>query len=74
MTSPSAAAEPTARRRLAFFERYLTLWVALCMAAGLLFGKLIPAGVQHLRDLTESTQISDTVEHSHDVSPLRGSV
>ena len=32
----------TAPKRLAFFERYLTLWVLVCMAVGLLFGKLLP--------------------------------
>ncbi len=30
------------RRRLNFFERYLSLWVALCMVAGVLLGKLVP--------------------------------
>jgi ACR3 family arsenite transporter len=29
-------------RRLAFFERYLTLWVLLCMIVGVAFGKLLP--------------------------------
>ena len=29
-------------KRLAFFERYLTLWVLVCMAVGLAFGKLLP--------------------------------
>jgi ACR3 family arsenite transporter len=29
-------------RRLAFFERYLTVWVLLCMAVGVTFGKLLP--------------------------------
>lgn len=28
---------------LGFFERYLTLWVALCIVAGILIGKLFPA-------------------------------
>jgi arsenite transporter len=37
--------------RLAFFERYLSLWVALCMAAGLAFGKLLPSAVEILRGL-----------------------
>ena len=37
--------------RLAFFERYLSLWVALCMAAGVLLGKLAPAAVQAIRGL-----------------------
>ncbi|HUZ07602.1 MAG TPA: arsenical-resistance protein, partial [Candidatus Paceibacterota bacterium] len=31
-----------APKRLAFFERYLTLWVFLCMFAGVLLGKLLP--------------------------------
>lgn len=35
--------------RLAFFERYLSLWVALCMAAGLALGKLLPSAVESLR-------------------------
>ncbi|XHR29787.1 MAG: ACR3 family arsenite efflux transporter [Chthoniobacteraceae bacterium] len=30
-------------KRLAFFERYLTLWVFLCMIAGIVLGKLAPA-------------------------------
>jgi arsenite transporter len=30
------------RKRLAFFERYLTLWVALCMMFGVLLGKALP--------------------------------
>ena len=32
-------AEP---KRLAFFERYLTVWVLLCMAAGVAFGRILP--------------------------------
>lgn len=32
-----------APRRLAFFERYLTVWVLLCMVAGVVLGKLAPA-------------------------------
>jgi ACR3 family arsenite transporter len=45
----NAAAVP--QRRLAFFERYLTLWVALCMAAGVLLGRLLPSAVQSLRGM-----------------------
>ena len=31
------------QKRLAFFERYLTVWVFLCMVAGIGLGKLAPA-------------------------------
>ncbi len=31
-----------APKRLAFFERYLTIWVFLCMVAGVALGKLFP--------------------------------
>jgi ACR3 family arsenite transporter len=32
----------TSTKRLAFFERYLTVWVFLCMVVGVAFGKLLP--------------------------------
>lgn len=32
-------------RRLSFFEKYLTLWVAGCIAAGIFVGKLFPSAV-----------------------------
>jgi ACR3 family arsenite transporter len=41
---------PTAPR-LAFFERYLSLWVALSMVVGVAVGKLLPGVVQGLRGL-----------------------
>lgn len=28
---------------IGFFEKYLTVWVIFCMAAGILIGKLLPA-------------------------------
>jgi ACR3 family arsenite efflux pump ArsB len=37
--------------RLNFFERYLTLWVGLCMVAGVVVGRLLPSAVQALRGL-----------------------
>jgi len=37
--------------RLGFFERYLSLWVALCMVAGVALGKLLPSAVESLRGL-----------------------
>ncbi len=43
----SQAPPPTAR--FGFFERYLSLWVALCMATGLLLGKFLPSFAAALR-------------------------
>src|SRR5438045_8117748 len=33
---------PAQPKRLAFFERYLTLWVCLCMVIGVALGKALP--------------------------------
>jgi ACR3 family arsenite transporter len=46
-----------ARRRhvapaLGMFERYLTLWVALCIIAGIVLGRLLPAPFQALGRVT----------------------
>jgi len=38
-------------KQLNVFERYLSLWVALCMAAGVIAGKLLPASVRALQQL-----------------------
>jgi ACR3 family arsenite transporter len=51
MANTNITAPPGNKRRLAFFERYLSLWVGLCMLAGIAFGRLIPAAVQGLRSL-----------------------
>ena len=37
------------------FERYLSLWVALCMAAGVIVGRLLPASVRALQRLEFGT-------------------
>jgi ACR3 family arsenite transporter len=46
----SAQCEVTAKQAagapLGFFERYLTLWVALCIVAGIVLGHLMPGGFQ----------------------------
>src|SRR5512137_1227054 len=38
-------------KRLNLFERYLTVWVALCMVAGVLLGKLLPGFVGAVRGM-----------------------
>lgn len=38
-------------KRLAFFERYLSLWVGLCMVLGVLIGTLLPGFVDRTRSL-----------------------
>jgi ACR3 family arsenite transporter len=47
-------------KRLNPFERYLTLWVALCMVSGVLLGKLAPGVVDALRgvELGRSSHIN----------------
>jgi arsenite transporter len=39
------------RKRMSVFERYLTLWVALCMLAGVLIGRLLPGLTGMLRGM-----------------------
>lgn len=41
----------TQAKEMSFFDRYLTLWVGLCMIIGVLIGKLMPAPVTELRGL-----------------------
>ena len=38
-----AAAGGIARPAMGFFERYLTVWVALCIVAGIALGQIFPA-------------------------------
>jgi ACR3 family arsenite transporter len=54
------AATGGSAKRLNVFERYLTVWVGLCMAAGVLLGKLFPGAIDALRDLEfgEGSQIN----------------
>ncbi len=44
-----------AGKRLSVFERYLTLWVGLCMLAGVALGKVAPGLVAALRSLEFGT-------------------
>lgn len=45
--SESSAAGPVARE-MPFFERYLTVWVALCIIAGIVLGQLFPGAFEAL--------------------------
>jgi ACR3 family arsenite transporter len=49
-----------AARRLGFFERYLTLWVFLCMVVGVSLGKLLPGMTDAIRkvEFGEGSQIN----------------
>jgi len=53
----AAAAPP---RRLGFFERWLSLWVFLCMLVGVALGRLLPGATDALRRLEfgEGSQIN----------------
>jgi len=54
--------ESTAKR-LSVFERYLTVWVGLCMVAGVALGKLLPG-------LTDSLRETEFGEGSHINVPI----
>lgn len=48
----TASASPArGEKKLEFFERYLTLWVGLCMVAGVLLGQWAPGAVGLLREI-----------------------
>jgi arsenite transporter len=43
MSDATAGAEARKAPAMGFFERYLTLWVALCIVAGIVLGQMTPA-------------------------------
>jgi ACR3 family arsenite transporter len=51
---------PLAAKRLSVFERYLTLWVGLCMVVGVLLGKALSGFIDAMRRLEfgEGSQIN----------------
>ncbi|MFP4484450.1 MAG: ACR3 family arsenite efflux transporter [Spirochaetota bacterium] len=57
MSDSRNASEATSERRLGFFDRFLSLWVIGCIAAGVLLGQLIPAVPEFLSRL-EYAQVS----------------
>lgn len=42
-------------KRMNVFERYLSLWVGLCMVAGVVIGKVVPGAVRALQELELGT-------------------
>jgi arsenite transporter len=50
--SEVAAATPAAPSGMGTFERYLTLWVALCIVAGIALGRMVPGVFAALGDET----------------------
>ncbi len=42
MTDPAGSTDMTSTKGLGFFERYLTVWVLLCIGLGVLLGELAP--------------------------------
>jgi arsenite transporter len=52
VSSAADVAPRSAAPALGTFERYLTIWVALCIVAGIVLGKLMPAPFQALGRMT----------------------
>jgi len=48
------------QKQMSFFDKYLTVWVAICMAVGVMLGKALPEAVAALRGLEfgEGSQIN----------------
>jgi ACR3 family arsenite transporter len=49
--SPATAVAGGAAPAIGFFERYLTLWVALCIVTGIVLGQAFPAAFQAIAQL-----------------------
>jgi ACR3 family arsenite transporter len=52
MTADAARATAERPAALGLFERYLTIWVALCIVAGITLGQLMPGPFHALGDMT----------------------
>jgi len=63
MSNATGLRNAHASKRLGYFERYLTLWVALCMVAGVFIGKLWPALTAGIRSLEfgEGSQVNGPI-------------
>ncbi len=50
-TQAAPATVDSAPKKMSLFERYLTLWVGLCMVVGVLLGSTLPGLTERLRNL-----------------------
>ncbi|HSB79296.1 MAG TPA: ACR3 family arsenite efflux transporter [Candidatus Methylomirabilis sp.] len=46
-----SSGSPSTGKKLNYFERYLSLWVGLCMVVGVFLGKALPGGIDVMRRL-----------------------
>jgi ACR3 family arsenite transporter len=51
VTAPAAGVAAAPAKRLNFFERYLSIWVLICMVVGVVLGKTLPDAVAALSRL-----------------------
>ena len=60
MSNETRAAEGSVQKRIGFFEKYLTLWVGLCMVGGVLLGRSAPMVTGWLRgiEFAEGSQVN----------------
>lgn len=57
---PGVETSVSQKKRMGFFERYLTLWVGLCMVGGVLLGRIAPSVTGWLRgvEFAEGSQVN----------------
>jgi ACR3 family arsenite transporter len=55
LAPPAEPAAPPEPKRLNLFERYLTVWVGLCMVTGVILGRSAPEVIESLRGLEFGT-------------------
>jgi ACR3 family arsenite transporter len=54
MSTAAQAVAASTPKRMSLFDRYLTVWVALCMGIGVVVGKLLPEPVAAIRGMEVS--------------------
>ena len=62
---------PASEKRLNLFERYLTVWVTLCMVGGVLLGQSFPGVVSLLRSWGRVFHSSPLVQSQQLMAAIR---